>query len=405
MTREMTKSDFMAAQLPPSQASTLPPPCYTSREFYEREVEHIFLKEWLCVGRVDQVEKPGDFFTLTLLGERLIVVRDEENQVRVLSNVCRHRATKVVEGRGNRRTFECPYHGWTYSLKGELIGAPEMQRTDNFDKKQCQLASPRVETWEGFIFVNFDQRAQPLGPKLAPLSERLQHYNLSEMRTVKTLVYEGNWNWKIMVENYMEAYHVLGLHKGPHDVMPVHSVHNASPQAYNITNAAYNGAFGIIWGDFATPGATFYSPGVTEAEPGKTEWLPSPFPLIESLSPEERQRGDFINIYPTHLFTPLPDGMFYGQILPQAADRITWSLALCFPPAAMEMPDFEQHLEHAVEGLEFINKQDMWACESVQQGLNSRMARPGRYCHLEECIHQLAQYVMDRVLDKSHLAH
>ncbi len=405
MTREMTKSDFMAAQLPPSQASTLPPPCYTSREFYEREVEHIFLKEWLCVGRVDQVEKPGDFFTLTLLGERLIVVRDEENQVRVLSNVCRHRATKVVEGRGNRRTFECPYHGWTYSLKGELIGAPEMQRTDNFDKKQCQLASPRVETWEGFIFVNFDQRAQPLGPKLAPLSERLQHYNLSEMRTVKTLVYEGNWNWKIMVENYMEAYHVLGLHKGPHDVMPVHSVHNASPQAYNITNAAYNGAFGIIWGDFATPGATFYSPGVTEAEPGKTEWLPSPFPLIESLSPEERQRGDFINIYPTHLFTPLPDGMFYGQILPQAADRITWSLALCFPPAAMEMPDFEQHLEHAVEGLEFINKQDMWACESVQQGLNSRMARPGRYCHLEECIHQLAQYVMGRVLDKSQLAH
>ena len=168
MTREMTKSDFMAAQLPPSQASTLPPPCYTSREFYEREVEHIFLKEWLCVGRVDQVEKPGDFFTLTLLGERLIVVRDEENQVRVLSNVCRHRATKVVEGRGNRRTFECPYHGWTYSLKGELIGAPEMQRTDNFDKKQCQLASPRVETWEGFIFVNFDQRAQPLGPSWLP---------------------------------------------------------------------------------------------------------------------------------------------------------------------------------------------------------------------------------------------
>ena len=402
MTIEVPSADFRAARLPLSQASLLPPSCYTSQEFYEQEVEHIFLKEWLCIGRVDQVEKPGDFFTLTLLGERLIVVRDEDNQVQVLSNVCRHRAAQIVEGKGNQRRFECPYHSWTYSLKGELIGAPEMQHTDNFDKKQCQLATPRVEVWEGFIFVNFDQQAAPLGPRLAPLSERLQHYNLSEMRTVQTATYEGNWNWKIMVENYMEAYHVLGLHKGPHDVMPVHGT---SSQNYNVHSEAYNGVFGIIWGDFVAPGATFYSPGVTEAEPGKTEWLPSPFPLIEGLSAEERLRGDFINIYPTHLFTPLPDGMFYGQILPQAADRITWSLSMCFPPETLEIPDFEQNLANAVEGIEFINSQDMWACESVQRGLASRMVQPGRYCHLEDCIHQLAQYVMDKVLDNGHSRH
>ncbi len=399
MTGVITEDDLRAARRPLPQASMLPPACYTSPEFYAQEVERILLKEWLCVGRVDQVEKPGDFLTLTLLGERLIVVRDEDSQVRVLSNVCRHRATQVVEGHGNLRRFECPYHGWTYSLKGELIGAPEMQRTDNFDKTQCHLAAPRVETWEGFIFVNFDQQAAPLGPRLAPLSQRLQHYNLSEMRTVKTMLHEGNWNWKIMVENYMEGYHVLGLHKGPHDVMPVHSIHDTSRQDYNFHVEPHNEAFGIIWGDFAAPGATFYSPGVTEAAPGKTEWLPSPFPLIESLSAEERLRGDFINVYPTHLLTPLPDGMFYGQILPQAADRITWSLSLCFPPETLEMPGFEQHLAHAVEGIAFINSQDMWACESVQRGLASRMAQPGRYCHLEECIHQLAQYVMDKILD------
>ena len=191
MTSVVTGDDLKAARLPLSQASTLPPACYTSPEFYAQEVECIFLKEWLCVGRTDQVEKPGDFFTLTLLDERLIVVRDEDNQVRVLSNVCRHRATQVVEGHGNLRRFECPYHGWTYSLKGDLIGAPEMQRTDNFDKNQCHLTTPRVEIWEGFIFVNFDQQAESLGPRLTPLSQRLQSYNLSEMRTVKTMRVTG----------------------------------------------------------------------------------------------------------------------------------------------------------------------------------------------------------------------
>jgi hypothetical protein len=96
--------------------------------------------------------------------------------------------------------------------------------------------------------------------------------------------------------------------------------------------------------------------------------------------------------------------MFYGQVLSQGPDRITWSLNLCFPPATIERPDFERNLKQAVEGLEFINSQDMWACSSVQRGVSSLLARPGRYCHLDEPVHQIARYVMSRVLDGEALA-
>ena len=143
-------------KLPLSQASNLPSHCYTSREFYELEVREIFLKEWLCVGRQEQIERPGDYFTIEILNEPLIVVRDMTGDLHALSAVCRHRAEVVVSGEGNLRAFACPYHGWIYSLKGELLGAPEMDKMDNFDKSLNCLPSIRLEVWEGFIFINFD---------------------------------------------------------------------------------------------------------------------------------------------------------------------------------------------------------------------------------------------------------
>ena len=209
-----TSNELAATLRPLEDAITLPLHCYTSNKWYEREVENIFLKEWLCVGRVDQVADPGDFFTLRLMGEPIVIVRGDQGNINALSTICRHRAMEVVEGEGNRRSFQCPYHAWTYSLQGNLIGAPEMEKTRNFDKSKCALPALRTETWEGFIFVNFDSRAKPLSPSLAPLSRRLKNYQLSDMRGTKPLVYEGNWNWKLWIENFMEAYHVLGLHKG-----------------------------------------------------------------------------------------------------------------------------------------------------------------------------------------------
>src|SRR5215212_6695586 len=109
---------------PLSHAEPLPGWCYASPEWHEREIETIFRKEWLCVGRVDQVPNPGDFYSITLLGQPLIVTRDNDDKVNVLSAVCRHRGAIITEGEGRCRQLVCPYHNWTYALDGSLVNTP-----------------------------------------------------------------------------------------------------------------------------------------------------------------------------------------------------------------------------------------------------------------------------------------
>src|SRR5689334_17323098 len=110
-------------------AETLPPACYTDAEFFEFEKEALFNHEWLCVGRSDWVEKPGDYFTTSIIGEPIVVVRTQDGVIKALSSVCQHRAMLVAEGSGNTHAFICPYHHWSYNLDGTLKGAPAMERT------------------------------------------------------------------------------------------------------------------------------------------------------------------------------------------------------------------------------------------------------------------------------------
>src|SRR5579883_1620678 len=152
---------YRATRLPLSRAAPLPGWCYTSPEWYEREIETIFRGpqgEWLCVGRVDQVPKPGDFYTIPLLGQPLIVVRDQENRIHVHSAVCRHRGAVIVEGEGNCRGFSCPYHSWSYRLDGRFAGAPGMAGVEALDKASLGLTPLDFDVWAGFIFVTFNPR-------------------------------------------------------------------------------------------------------------------------------------------------------------------------------------------------------------------------------------------------------
>jgi phenylpropionate dioxygenase-like ring-hydroxylating dioxygenase large terminal subunit len=156
---------FASSVVDVNEAQSLPPVLYTSPEFYTFEKEAIFAHDWLCVGRVDQVPEPGDWYAFTIVDEPLIVVRGKDGVVRVLSAVCRHRGMVVAEaGGGNCTKFTCPYHHWSYGLDGRLLGAPAMERAVDFDKGDYALPSLPVEIWQGFIFTSFDPAAAPLAP-------------------------------------------------------------------------------------------------------------------------------------------------------------------------------------------------------------------------------------------------
>ncbi len=243
------QGDFDATLRPLEEASTLPPFAYTSEKFYALEVERLFMKEWLCVGRADQIPNPGDYFTINLFDNPLVVLRDDKGVIRALSSVCRHRGAEVIQGSGNTKELLCRYHFWSYSLQGDLYGAPEIGNIKNFDKKKICLPQLKTEIWQGFIFVTFNKDATPLGPRLKGLDEIVKNYKLGEMKTFVLAQYDSPWNWKLMLDNFMEFYHVLGLHKGTHDPMPTQ------------LSAAddYNGHYEHSYGQIPDPEGTLWS--------------------------------------------------------------------------------------------------------------------------------------------------
>lgn len=197
---------------PHERAWGMPAGFYTSPEFLALEVDELFRKEWVCIGRVEEAAAPGDYWTADLLGEPLLVVRGEDGGVRVYSNVCRHRGTPVASGRGNTRHFQCPYHAWTYDLRGRLLRAPFIEGREDFDRAGCALPEVATEVWLGFLFVNLDGQAPPLAPRLEGLLPIVRNYHLEEMVLGHCETESWNTNWKCLTENFMEGYHLSTVH-------------------------------------------------------------------------------------------------------------------------------------------------------------------------------------------------
>jgi len=160
-----------------SGARTLPQRYLISPDIFAKEQGRIFSTQWLCVGRQSQLGKPGDFFLQNVAGESLIILRDQEGQVRGFYNVCRHRGTRICKERSGqlRETLQCPYHAWTYGLDGKLLGAPHMESVKGFDKAQHSLRPVNLALWEGFIFVNLAESPAPMEIVFAPLKGKFTH--------------------------------------------------------------------------------------------------------------------------------------------------------------------------------------------------------------------------------------
>ncbi len=203
------------------RAFSLPGAFYTDVDWLQREREDLFLDEWVCVGRADEVAKPGDFFTFDHVGEPLLVVHGRDGVIRALANVCRHRGTVVASGSGNARKFLCPYHHWAYDTTGQLLNAPHLDAHAAFDRAGCRLPEIRLEIWRGFIFVCLGDAPPDLGARLAPLDAVIGNYHLEQM-SLRYLA-DATWetNWKCLLENFMEGYHLTPLHRDTlHKVNP-----------------------------------------------------------------------------------------------------------------------------------------------------------------------------------------
>src|SRR5437763_1530093 len=171
------------------RAATIPARWYVAPEFLTLEKDRIFARTWQAVGRTDEVARAGDFFTCEVVGEPLVVTRDTDGVLRGFYNVCRHRAGNVAAGKGNRKSLQCKYHGWTYGLDGRLLTTPEFDGVADFDKSCFGLQAVRVETWGPFVFANLDPAAGPLAGTLGRILDETAGMPLAEMRLVERREY------------------------------------------------------------------------------------------------------------------------------------------------------------------------------------------------------------------------
>jgi phenylpropionate dioxygenase-like ring-hydroxylating dioxygenase large terminal subunit len=369
---------FASSVVDVNEAQSLPPVLYTSPEFYTFEKEAIFAHDWLCVGRVDQVPEPGDWYAFTIVDEPLIVVRGKDGVVRVLSAVCRHRGMVVAEaGGGNCTKFTCPYHHWSYGLDGRLLGAPAMERAVDFDKGDYALPSLPVEIWQGFIFTSFDPAAAPLAPGLTELDPLLEHFQLGTATTIagKTLP-DLPWNWKVMMENFNDPYHASRLHE------PLQTFAPSGMSDF------------FDWRDGM--GHISRVQHFTQIDGSFNPTMKCLLPVFPALTEEERMRGMFCLIPPTLALAIVPDEVAYFIIRPQDAGTITIDIGYCFDPEALKVPLFEQLFAAAQAGVDNFNVQDVWADTMVQRGLRSRFGPRGRYSWQEGTLPQFNRWLVAR---------
>jgi phenylpropionate dioxygenase-like ring-hydroxylating dioxygenase large terminal subunit len=354
------------------EANHLPRWCYTSQEFYDREVERIFMKEWNFIGRADHIPNPGDYFTLDFVGTSVIVIRQGNGGLRAFANTCTHRGTRLLSGEGNCKSIACPYHSWVFSQEGALIAARGMEKTQGFDKAAYGLTPVKLETWGGFLFLNFDPSSKSLGEFLGDLPDKLGSYRFSDMVCVRRKEYDLACNWKVYVENAMEEYHTATVHRAT--VGTQKSSHVKTRGDWEVAHLESEKTIAILPGETTT------------------------FPHIDSLDALAASGTNFALIYPSTMWGCTQDCMWWLELRPQGPARTKLIVGSCFPQATIARSDFTEVVQKYYRRWDKSIPEDNQISEEQQLGLSSPFCRTGRVSSHEVLVHSIANWVLDRVL-------
>jgi len=357
--------------LPFTRAHAMPKAVYTSADFAQAEERHIFARDWLCAGRADALAEPGDYLTIKIASEPIIILRDRDGALGGLSNVCRHRMSTLLEGRGNVRSIVCPYHAWTYNLDGTLRGAPAMAANEAFCKDQIALPKVRVENWLGWIMVTLDPDAPDPSAALKDVEDLIGYLDMSSYR--ETFREEFRWatNWKVLAENFMESYHLPVCHSGTIggtvDLMKM-TCPEGSP-AFNYHYIMKNDTLPL-----------------TLAHPSNT-----------TLAGDQRRTTWLLSIYPALLITLTPGYFWYLSLTPEGPGHVKVLYGGGMSADWCADPEASVHLAAVKALLDDVNVEDKGCVERVYQGLCAQMSGPGPLSHLERPNYEFAQYIASRM--------
>ena len=356
---------------PFNQARAMPPSVYTSEDFLALETSSIFANEWFCVGRADALANSGDYVTLDLANQPIIVLRDKEGVLKAMSNVCRHRMSVLLEGRGNTRSIVCPYHAWTYNLDGSLRGAPAMDQNEGFCKSDYRLPDVRCEEWLGWAFVTLNPDVPPVARQLSKVEDLVGDYDMANYSETFFETHIWDTNWKVLAENFMESYHLPVCHAGT------------------------IGGLSKLDEMICPPGEDAFNYHTILKD--ETLKIAMAHPSNQRMEGDRRRTTYLLAIYPSLLITLTPGYFWYLTLHPHGVGRVKIGFGGGMSNDYANDPDAQDNFKKLKTLLDDVNVEDKGCTEKVYRGLCSQAATPGHLSHLERPNYDFAQYINARM--------
>ncbi|MEO8106325.1 MAG: aromatic ring-hydroxylating dioxygenase subunit alpha [Actinomycetes bacterium] len=352
---------------------TLPGRDYRDPEIYELERQRIFLQSWFCAGREEQAAEPGDWFTVDVVGESVMVLRGDDGELRAFYNVCRHRGSRLrEEASGNDKgTIMCPYHAWCYDLKGDLVVTPKVGE-DEIDRRKLSLWPVHLDVWQGFVFVNLTKGSpRPLRENIGGVHDddmlSFERFEMDQLRIGASSEWIVEANWKILIENYNECLHCPTVHPELVDVIPAYR------KGWVFEDGRDDGGVTLASGGT-------YAPGVDT------------LPLLPAMNEVDANSVYGGTIFPNIMIDTSGTAIIVTQLFPQGPARtrqVAWYL---FHPDTINAPGFDP--SGLVQFGELVGGQDNAICERVQLGVSSQAFDHGVYPEKDKYVYAFNQHYL-----------
>jgi choline monooxygenase len=356
-----------------TRASHAPGALYSDPGILDLEMERIFRKDWFCVAREEELARSGDYFALRILKEPVLLCRDRTERIRAYSNTCRHRGVELVSGAGRTGQFVCPYHGWTYDLDGRLKGAGYMADSLGFDRTEWRLPELKVALWGGWIFVTLNSEPAPFEEYLKDFADKFGYLGLETLRAGLRLELTLKCNWKLMVENFIDFYHVNVLHR------------DTIARFMKTVDLSYDlKPNGQVYVDEYDTGTLSKSGDLTAKRIAALEGKSERFSQAALLPPNLNffVRPDYVSLYTSW---------------PLTVDTMRMSAVVLWSRETMEGPNRERVVGEFKLMLEKVLADDFSMVESLQNTAGARAFTPGRMSRLERGVQHFIRYSVSRL--------
>ena len=356
------------------ESSPIPPSINHSIHFYNHEQDRIFNQEWICIGRCDEIPLTGDFLTHEIAGTPVLIVRQDSGEIMSFVNACAHRFTCLSkEKSGHAFAFSCPNHAWTYGIDGQLKHAPFMDMKSNFIMSDHNLERLHTEIWEGFIYVSLSKKPRKgIAKSLDSLKKNI--VGRYDMASYKTVIRESmcwNANWKNLVENFTESYHVPIAHP------KTFAGHEKQIKDYEC-------------GEDSDHYCYHFAPQELEEGSGAAH------PLNINLKGKWRRTMVDFCVFPNHLVTLMPDYLWWVSVMPESVGgfKATWGVAV--PQEILNdiaEEDYERWVKEKKDYIDTANEEDRALVERLFQGSQSVRVPQGTYHPIEKNLWQFTKYL------------